>query len=423
MREEVKIEQRMELPEECRVRVFIPAFLYDSNQCCYCIDLHENKIISWSIKINQINKALKRLIGERKNVKPSFDIDSFLTIMHAVHSVKSYKREIFVFANSNYMLHLNPDRANDDYVIFNQIDKIYSGTNSILNGMVYFAQWNMFDALARTSYEELIPVELGTYDIENRKIRILDSIKGPDNIHQVYLTENEESILLIEMGRLLHGNIGPEYAKDKMQRMEILKRGPQWSHIIKYCIRDGKCQTKLVPDVPGHAAACPLERNHLLISCHNLVGNYSYGPGRILKIGTDNLDFVNEFSCDDLIRIPNLSLFPYKNDYYIMTNGYPQRLFIIGCKDLKLYKKSFLGKSEKKADFSDGPYNVESTARTPFSLLPIRNTSYYFTVDPFQITLRDFETGERIAYFSYNYNKKNIMGTGHATILVEENDK
>lgn len=49
-------------------------------------------------------------------------------------------------------------------------------------------------------------------------------------------------------------NIGPEYATYKIQRMEILRRGPQWSHIIKYCIRDRKCQTKLVPDVPGHAA-------------------------------------------------------------------------------------------------------------------------------------------------------------------------
>lgn len=418
-REETRLNLDFDIPEECKVKIFIPAHVADSNQCCYLVDIKNKKITSWYIDLSQANTVIRKMIqGDKtKDLPLSLELENFIRVIHAAHSAKYYKGKIYVFTNSHYMVCLDPENSKNDEVICSGYETVYSGTNDIHEDKIFFARWNIYDAMSRQEVGKQINVDVGTYDINSKEFNTLTTFEGPDNIHQVALTPDKRNVVLIEMGRILRNKKYPEYTTNKELLLEILKDGAAESQIVKYNFKDKTVKKKFIDAVPGHLEIDPEHPDTGIVSCHNLVGNYSYGNGRLLKIKFDDLSIIESYEHRDLIRIPSHTIFKHKGKKLIVTNGYPKRIFIIHADDMSLGKCIYLGKKITYADFSNGPYNVEAYGRTPFTMLPVDNTPFLYLVDPYQIRFYDFEGEKTIGAINYNFNFKSLTSTGHASIF------
>lgn len=417
---QVKLPTGLAIPAGNEKRVFIPAFGKDNNGYYYLVDYKEKTITCWTIN----NEKIKLILRNKMDIVWDEDSHYFFNNFLAAHSAHFYQDKIYVTSLcSNYIIVLH--LKDDDYdIIINedQFDYVYSATNDIYNGEMYFARWSLSDMVKIfKNIFSSITVEVGKVNLASRKFTLFNSFECGNTIHQASITPDGRKIILLGMST---GTVGEFPSTSKVDTdvdmQELLEQGLLKSQISMYNIETNRFTTLYLKTGTGHieydttSDVCYIS-NHNLGYDHINKDIYCFGPGQIVKtkFSEDEICLMESYQATDFIRIPSHKIFTYGGETYIATSVYPNKVHILKTSDMSIFKKAVVLDNREFTDFSKGPQIYPKIDRTPYTIHPINQSHYIHLVNVWNIRLFDFMSDKVIHTINYNFNRKSLITIGH----------
>ena len=417
---QTKLPAGLPIPAGGEKRVFIPAFGKDNIGYYYLIDYKENTITCWTIN----NEKIKTILKKKMNITWDDDSNYFFNNFLAAHSAHFYEDKIYVTSLcSNYIVVLNlKDDGYDVIINEDQFDYVYSATNDIQNGEMYFARWSLSDMVKifKNVFSTII-VEVGKVNLSTRRFTLFNSFTCGNTIHQASITPDGKKIVLLGMSTATVGEF-PNTSKvdPNVDMQELLEQGLLKSQITMYNMETNQFTTVYLKTGTGHIeydAASDLcyISNHNLGYDHINKNIYCFGPGEIVKtkFSKDKILFLDSYEAPDFIRIPSHKVFTYDNDTYIAASVYPNKVHVLRARDMSIYKKAVVLHNREFTDFAHGPQIYPKIDRTPYTIHPINQSHFIHLVNVWNIRLFDFMSDKVIHTINYNFNRKSLITIGH----------
>lgn len=419
------------IPANCDESIFVPTFSDNCKHHYYLLDFKSKKITSWHLDVNPIKEDFKnRLNRDRIAAIPwNKDLESYLKMIFVPHSAQFYGDKVYVSCwYSNFIVELDKNEDSFD-IIYDAspegLSKIYSSTNTIKDGIIYFSRWSIDDEFAHAK-DRSIPVrlELGSFNVHKRNFTILDTIPGPDEIHDAVLCNNGHDLLFVEMGQDPVIEF-PDFETSSPQLLhQVHDKGLVPSQVIVYNIKTKKYSSQVYPNAPGHAEASSQENIYYISqcnACNRKTKMFCMGNAKIDKVKIENskIQFLKTYESGDFIRVPSHKVFSHNNKELLVCTVYPDNVHILDAAEMKLYKKIDLGRAETKADyFSNGafPYPAAKEQKMPYTAHGFENKDYLFLTHLNDVMLFDFVKEKVLAKVVFNSSEP-LIGMGHSQAI------
>lgn len=409
--------------QECRI--FVPTHGNNRRQYCYYIDLKESYVICWEIDYHALISYMKNLLAKQKGFEQSAynsaALDDILYERFTPHTARYYNGKIYVYpVSGNHILALNIYKNEYEFICDNPL-LIYSATNGIAGGNIYYTRWNIIEAAMLKSKTEMLNLEFGKYDIEKKQFSLLKSIAGPDSIHDTNVSSDQKNVVAVEMPRFLNEPFKDSNNNTVEHLRKVQKAGICTSSIFSLNTHDNVVHNIKVPKSPAHIVFDKLNSDIVYIAHSNLWLKYCFGPAVISKyLLSDGIHLLASYTSDDFYRIPAHETHMYNNVQYISFTVFANQIHILRANDLSLYKKIFLGAADIVPDFSNGPYQYPDRDRTPYTLHPIHNSPYIILVSLWGINIINFITEEKSPRICFNINKAPVKSMGHSLFISDQ---
>lgn len=422
-----------DFPQECKQSIFIPGISAECMHYYFLANYKTREITCWTVDLKKVNEFILSNLDENKIGAIPWNQDSlkrFVEVIHFAHSAEYYQGRIYVsFIEGNFILALNLE--DDSYeMIYDEssLNKIYSSTNRIHDGKIYFTRWDLNQTFIHENDRmKLVDLEIGTYDINKKEFEIIDKIKGHDDIHSTDITTDGKNVLLVEMSQdpVIKPPKDYEIEHLSVEKMkEILSGRIKESDLITYNLEKKQYHTLKIEDGPAHIVRDDKEENVYYLSSHNLSTNnntlYCFGSSRIdkVKVVDGQSEIVGNYQEDDLLRAPSHNFSSYKGKRFMPIPVFPNQVHIIDVDKMENYKKIKLRASKEQPNFDKGPFKYPkvNADKTPYTICPIENTPYMYLSSVWNISVYDFENNEQLISLRYNKNKP-ITSMGHASMF------
>lgn len=430
-KKEYDFPQGVNIPANCDETIFVPAFSDNCKHHYYLLNFKTKKITCWNLDIHPLREDFKKRLSRDKIAAIPWkkDLDSYLNIIFAPHSAQFYKNNIYVTCwYSNFFVELDRDSDSLDIICDSSpegIRKIYSSTNTIKDGVIYFSRWSIDDQFLHAQ-DRRIPVkmEIGSFDVHKRIFTIFHAVNGPDEIHDTFLCNNGENLLFVQMGQDPIIEF-PDNFDDLTPQLlhQIHDKGLIHSEVIVYNMKTKEYNAQLYPSAPGHAESSS-EKDTYYISqcnaCNRKTKMFCIGNAKIDKVKIENarIQFLQTYESKDFIRAPSHKVFSHKDKEMLVCTSYPDNLHIIDTAGMKLYKKINLGRAVTQDNyFSNGafPYPAAKEQKMPYTAHGFNNKDYLFLTHMNDVTVYDFVREKAISKVVFNSDKP-LIGMGHAQV-------
>jgi hypothetical protein len=420
-----------DLPNECSDAIFVPGFAKNAKHYYFLVDFRTKAVHCWQV---DLEKLVRRLSSElsfdlAEELLPwnHQDIRSYVENIYYPHSAEYYNGWIYVsYYFGNVILGLSI--ASDSYEVITDelhgLGKIYSSTNTIASGEIYFTRWDI-DQTFRREKDRRRPVvlELGKYSIEDRRFEVVDTIEGADEIHSTCRTPDGENVLIVCMSQAPRKRFPRRMDEaSNAELQEVLRCGLHDSYITTYHLASRTYHT-----ITMHASPAHIEFDRVDPQTYYVVGNnLSFNGNSVMCHGNARIDklrivdrksiLVDTYSADDFYRGTAHKLTTFDGKELMACTVYPNQVHLFDTQRMEPYKKLFVYETRKKVDFSNGPHEFPKPAfdRTPYGVHPIDNSPYFYATSVWNIVVYDFSEQKKISVIMYNIDKP-IIGIGHTS--------
>lgn len=424
------------IPDECNNEViFIPAIAAKCNHYYYLIDYCRRKITCWNVNLNAIKDRLKSQLNIHsiKTLPWNYqNLDDYLETLFFAHSASYYEGNIYVSCIAgNCIIALGVEDNSYDLIYDEQdITKMYSSTNDIYDGCIYFTRWKIDDTFKHAEdANHAIYIDVGRYNIKNKCFEVFDTIEGADDIHHTCTTKDGKNILILEMRQdpIIKYPVDTDNASAELMR-EILKAGLKKSKLITYNIEKREYDTIIMEGSPAHIEFDLYDENTIYIIEHynspNKNSIMSFGNVKFNKVQIENnkSKVIERFSVEGMYRSPSHKLAIADNKQLIFCPSYPNQSFIIDPKGKNVYKKLSFVKKNATVDFSNGPVKYPNPPydKTPFTIYPVENSPYMILCSIWNTTIYNFMDEAKVSSLIYNIESNPLIGMGHASKFILE---
>ena len=396
------------IPDACKKTVLLPACDYDGIQYLYYIDLNKSLVIVWNVDISlYISHVINQFSQFELNTKELYG-------RFALHTSFVYNNRIYALpAYGNFILCFDID-SNKCEIICDSMEHIYNFTNGAVNDNIYFTRWTIFDYFNRKSTEEDVQLDIGYYNIKSREFCVINSVLGPESIHQTALSPKGDKIIAVEV---------PRYEKTLDINNDVaISRALQESRILSYDLLKNKLHMISSDNGPAHITFDLNDSDVGYVACCNFSPLGCFGTARL-----DKYDFKNgivktgTYEEKDFYRIPNHEIFEYEGENLLATPVYSNQVRLIDISTMKCNKKIHLSHKHIMPEIGKVPFYYPFTDRTPYTVLPVNNTRYIVMCSIRSIEILDFLEERIIARIEYNkqYNPLSsispLRASGHSS--------
>lgn len=423
------------VPAEADDAVFLPGIGKSGVQYYFLVDFGSNTVTCWTVDVKRVQEHLiERLDRSSISAVPwnQDTLEKFVDVVYFAHSADYHDGWVYVsFIEGNFILAL--DTSSDAYeVIFDEdagLSKIYSSTNQIHNGRIYFTRWDITETFVHESDRTRpVALEIGTYDIASKRFEVIDVIPGPDDIHYTAVSKDEQNLVIVEMTQDPVVKPPRDYEFDKLSpedKRKLLEGGLHPSEVITYNLPSRKVHRLQVSRGPAHIEWDPADDAVYHLSSHNLSTNndtlYCFGNSMIEQYRIVDGESVRQsaYEAPDLIRAPSHKLFNYKGTPLMVLPVTPNAIHIVDMDKLSIYKKINLSKRAAALPSLDGgpfAYSRSTEDKTPYTIHPINETPYLYLSSIWNVTIFDFESESKLGSVTYNRDKP-VALMGHASMF------
>ena len=131
---------------------------------------------------------------------------NYIEVSHYIHSAEYWQDWIYTsFFHGGFILGLHT--LSDQYkVIYDDLAEnhhMYSSTNKIQDGKIFFSRWSAVDTFLRqTNRSHQITIESGYYSISEDSFVVNHTLAGPDAIHYTDISPDGSTVLVVEMSQV-----------------------------------------------------------------------------------------------------------------------------------------------------------------------------------------------------------------------------
>lgn len=415
--------------------IFIPGIGNNCHHYLYLVDVDTDRVILWDIDVLSVKNQLREDIDKSVvEIVPwnQESLDKYLEVLFFPHSADYHDRKVYVtFIEGNFVLELDMD--SEDYEMIYEKSasdpknkKIYSSTNAIRDGIMYFSRWNIDETfIYEANPDKKVNLEIGTFDLKTREFKLIDTIKGPDDIHSTEVTPDGKKVILIEMTQDLTVKSPIDFELEKLDsesRNRILAGGFKDSKVITYDLESRTYEEKDFIDGPAHIEFSKLNKDNYFLSSHFLNTNndslYCFGPSTIYKIHAPSNEIIGSYSSEDFLRAPSHNSFILDNKELLAVPVFPNKVAVLDTENMTHIETISLRKTRNNPSFENGPmkYPRVNQDRTPYTVLCENNSSMLILTSVWNITLYDFKKKEQQFVLRYN-NGKPIIAMGHGSFF------
>lgn len=419
-------------PDNLSDKIFIPGSGLGGKHYCFLVDIANSEVISWTIDLHDYLLATCANIRDLENISAPWNrtIQNYIEVSHFIHSAEIYNDWIYMsFFHGGFILGI--DMNTEEYkIIYDSaisFHPMYSSTNKIQNGKLYFSRWPAVDTFLRAqNRDRTVTIECGYYDLQKEEFVILHTLDGPDAIHYTDISPDESTIFIVEMSQYPNQTMPLDEEYDhltKDEKQNLINASITLSEVILIS-NNGKqtCRYNL-PIGPAHIEWDQEQTDIFYLSSHNLVTNnqylYTFGHARIDKyrLNTGEIELQGRYESAQLLRGQSHRKTNYSGRELLAIPGYRDQVDLVDCATMQLYKRIMLADAnDNQSMFDNGPvrYLPQQIDTTPYTVDTVPGTPFLYLSSLHGITIYDFAENKKIMTIDFNKNKS-LVFVGHST--------
>lgn len=418
-------------PDNISKKIFIPGSGLNGQHYCFLIDIQSSEVICWTINLyDYFQHIYINMIGV-DNMKAPWNRTpyNYIEVSHFIHSAEIYNGWIYVsFFHGGFILGLEINTEEYKIIYDKNINyhPMYSSTNKIKNGKIYFSRWPSIDTFYRAEDRtKKVAIECGIYNIEDDKFHILHRLNGPDAIHFTDISPDENNIFLVEMSQNPNISFPLDEELETLttkSKKKIIEGKISLSEIISIS-KDGKQINRYyLPSGPAHIEWDDKEENVFYLSSHNLVTNnkylYTFGNAKVDKyyLTGGNIKLISSYSSDELLRGQSHKKTNYEGSELLVISGYRDQLELIDSNTMQFYKRIRLNNNtELQPKFELGPvrYLPQKIDTTPYTADTEPGTPFLYLSSLHSLDVYDISEHRVLVSISYKADKP-VVFIGHS---------
>lgn len=419
-------------PNNLSDKIFIPGSGQDGKHYCYLVNVANAKVVSWTIDLRDYLDAICTNMSGLGSMSAPWNRspENYIEVSHFIHSAEIYNDWVYIsFFHGGFILAV--DMRTDAYKIIydTNIDyhPMYSSTNKIQNGRMYFSRWPAVDTFLRAQdRNQTVAIECGYYDLQQEKFVVLHTLNGPDAIHYTDISPDGSTIFIVEMSQ--HPQQPMPLDKDFEQlslneRLSLINGGITLSEMI--LVSDNARQTRRynLPIGPAHIEWDREQTDTFYLSSHNLVTNdrylYTFGCARVDKYHLKNGEIKQEggYESADLLRGQSHRKTYYSGHELLAIPGYRDQIDLVDSATMQLYKRIMLADTNvQPLAFDEGPirYLPQQADTTPYTVDTVPGTPFLYLSSLHGLTIYDFAENATRMVIHFN-GQKPVVFVGHST--------
>jgi hypothetical protein len=421
-----------DLPPELTGAVFIPGIGPGCVHHGFLVDFARRSITAWTIDLKALHGHVMAHLAGLSNPAVPWKQDSlskFIDVIHFPHSADCWGEWIYLTLIEGSVV-LGLHAFSDAYEVLYDRDAagvpMYSSTNQIRDGKMYFSRWPIEDTFAHEADRTRpVRIQVGSYDLASKRWALGPAIAGPDDIHYTAVSPDHSHVVLVEMSQ---DPVVPMPVDRQFEQLapedknRIRGAGVHESELITCHLPTGEIHRQRIAGGPAHIEWDDRERDVYYLSSHCLVTNndtlYAFGNCRIDKFRLVGGRSVLEASYEapDLLRGPSHRLTSWGGRALMAIPVYPNRVDIMDRASMSLYKRIELSRKPRALDFASGPvrYPPSSQEKTPYTVDGQNGTPYLYLSSVWDVSVLDAETERKLGSVVYNRDKS-VMLMGHAS--------
>jgi hypothetical protein len=330
------------------------------------IDFSEQAIHSWRVPLpraRETNSLFKRHIDHYKPGYLRFRLPFMgLSTPHCSH----ISRDGYLCASNGFYCYVINTRSHEasvfpaDYLVAEPMHYSKQGNFSSDGRYWYFVRWPMSgwaDLIDKRA--DSIPCQVGRLSLDDRKEQILLTLPYQEEVHEVACSPDDKYLVFCTFKQ----DLRVPYPKRSFFRAPADFRASHEAGIklqqmvtvelssLRYWL------TELPAPVVGHFVFDPDEPGVVYVSGHNAVFHqlsaFLEGPAALvrLRIADGKTVVEGRFTDDGLFRIFQHEVFRFGNRTFLAVMSYPNHLYILNVKDMRLHKKIRVGQ-DVETDFT-----------------------------------------------------------------------
>ncbi|MGF6190530.1 hypothetical protein [Serratia sp. 2723] len=427
------------VPENLSDKLFIPGSGQDGKHYCYLVDIANAEVICWTIDLQDyLTTICANMSGLDGTSAPwNRSPHNYIEVSHFIHSAEIYNGWIYMsFFHGGFILGV--DMQTDAYKIIydTAIDyhPMYSSTNKIQNGRIYFSRWPAADTFLRAQdRNRTVAIECGYYDLHQQTFVVLHSLNGPDAIHYTDISPDGDTIFLVEMSQHPKKSMPLDENFEQLslnEKQSLIDAGITLSEMILISNNGGKTRRYHLPIGPAHIEWDQEQADVFYLSSHNLVTNdrylYTFGNARVDKYRLNKGEIEREAGYDsaELLRGQSHRKTYYSGHELLVIPGYRDRIDLVDCATMQLYKRILLTDThDHQLGFADGPvrYLPQQIDTTPYTVDTIPGTPFLYLSSLHGVIVYDF--AEDRTRMTINFTgQKPVVFVGHSTKIDSLSD-
>jgi hypothetical protein len=439
-REQYPFDGAARFPHAVSGAVFIPGIGVGGVHYGFLVDFANRAITCWTIDLAPLRTHVLDLLSALPKPAVPWHQESlakFIDVIHFPHSADYWNGWIYLtLIEGSVMLALHT--ASDVFEVICDPDAhevlMYSSTNQIRDGKIYFSRWRIEDTfLHEADRSRAVNIEVGTYDLVDKQWRIGPVLSGPDDIHYTAVSPDHDHIVLVEMSQdpVIAMPLDRDFERlTRTEKRRIIEGGIHESVLITCHLPSGSIHRLRIAGGPAHIEWDDHESDVYYLSSHHLVTNndtlYAFGSCRIdrfrLVDGRSHREC--SYQTSDLLRGPSHRLTSWSGRSLMAIPVYPSRVDLVDCTTMSRYKRIELARMPRTVNFDDGPirYPGSSLEKTPYTIDGQAGTSYLYLSTVWDVSVFDAESERKLGSVVYNRNKQMMM-MGHASkfdLVVQE---
>lgn len=422
------------VPDNISHKIFIPGSGLNGQHYCFLVDIQTSKVMCWTINLQDYFQHIYFNMQGVDNMKAPWNRTphNYIEVSHFIHSAEIYNGWIYVsFFHGGFILGL--DMNSEDYKIIYDANTnyhpMYSSTNKIKNGKIYFSRWPAIDTFSRAEEgNKEVAIECGVYKIDDDKFDILHRLNGPDAIHYTDVSPDESTIFLVEMSQNPNISIPLDEELDTLttKNKQKLVEGKISLSAMILISNDGKSINRhYLPSGPAHIEWDDKNENIFYLSSHNLVTNnkylYTFGNAKVDKyhFNQGNITLDDSYSSDELLRGQSHRKTNYLGNELLVIVGYRDQLELVNSETMQFYERIRLNdNTELQPKFDCGPvrYLPQEIDTTPYTADTAPGTPFLYLSSLHSLDVYDFSKHKVIISILYKINKP-VVFIGHSAKL------